>query len=386
MKYMSARNGIVLINKPRDWTSFDVIAKLRGILGTKKIGHTGTLDPIATGVLIVCVGKAAKLSDYFMHKKKTYIAEMEFGKTSNTQDITGEITDICEPKIAKKQLDEIVKKFVGDIKQTPPMFSAIKVGGRKLYDLAREGIEIERDPRRVSVYDIKILEHTDSAAKIEVECSAGTYIRTLVHDIGSALGCGAVMTSLVRTKNGKFELKDCVSIEKAEIKPIILEEICEIPFPTSLCIGKFDGVHNGHKAVIEEVIKSEFLPAALIIDNKEEKILDEQKRQEKLHKLGIDAMIYQNIDGIKDIEYQEFFEEFIYKKLHAREITVGFDFFFGKNREGDIEKLQELCKKFCVKLNVISPVFSDGKPISSSDLRKMSKDDETFVENIVKNY
>lgn len=383
-------NGLVLVNKPTDWTSFDVIAKLRGKFGTRKIGHTGTLDPLATGVLVLCVGKFTKLSDYFMHQNKTYIAELEFGKTSDTQDILGKVKNTnYNEQIAKEKIENVIKNFIGKIKQTPPMYSAIKINGQKLCDLARKGIEIEREQREVKILDIRIIKSTSNSAKIEVTCSSGTYIRTLIHDIGQELGCGAVMTSLCRTKNGEFDINDCIDIEDVDensLRPIIFDTSLSLPFPTSLCIGKFDGVHNGHKEIIKQVTESAYVPTCLIIENDDSKILSEIKRQEKLHKLGIDAIIYQNLNEIKNIEYDVFFEEYLYNKLHCRELTVGFNFFFGKNRQGDITKLQELCKKFNVKLNIIDAVLFDKKPISSTFLKKLSNTDETFLENIVKNY
>ena len=213
-------HGIINIHKEKGYTSHDVVAKLRGIVGQKKIGHTGTLDPDATGVLPVCFGKATKLCDMLTDKDKTYETVMLLGKTTDTQDITG--TVIAEQPFEHLN-SEIVKEkvlsFVGDYQQVPPMYSALKVNGKKLYELAREGIEIERKARPVSIFAIDILEVRLPRVKMRVSCSKGTYIRTLCHDIGQALGCGAIMQSLVRTKSGRFDIKDSVTFEDFEVSP-----------------------------------------------------------------------------------------------------------------------------------------------------------------------
>lgn len=210
-------HGVVNINKEKGYTSHDVVAKLRGIVGQKKIGHTGTLDPDATGVLPVCLGKATKLCDMLTDKDKTYETVMLLGKTTDTQDISGtvlseaSISDIDETMVTK-----CIGEFVGDYLQMPPMYSALKVNGKKLYELARQGIEVERKKRPVVIHEIHILEIDLPRVRIEVSCSKGTYIRTLCHDIGQKLGCGACMEELTRTRVGRFELADSFTLQQVE--------------------------------------------------------------------------------------------------------------------------------------------------------------------------
>ncbi|MDR0919862.1 MAG: tRNA pseudouridine(55) synthase TruB [Oscillospiraceae bacterium] len=211
-------NLVVCIDKPIDWTSFDVVAKIRGILRAKtgekkiKVGHSGTLDPIATGVLPVFIGKATKQIPLIENHDKAYIAGFKLGISSNTQDITGEIKEVSDRIVFQEELSELLPKFTGEIEQIPPMFSAIKVNGQRLYDLARQGKEVERKSRKVNIFNLNLLSFDKNCGVLEIKCSKGTYIRTLINDLGEVLGCGAVMTSLVRTEACGFTLKDCISI------------------------------------------------------------------------------------------------------------------------------------------------------------------------------
>ena len=209
-------NGIINVYKETGFTSFDVVAKMRGIAGQRKIGHTGTLDPEAAGVLPLVLGSATKLVDMLTDKKKEYIATFELGKESDTQDIWGNLICEKEVNITEEQFREAILSFCGDIEQIPPMYSALKVDGKKLYELAREGKEVERKARPVTIYDIEIMDMDGKTAKIRVECSKGTYIRTLCHDIGQKLGCGAVMTSLLRTKSGAFSLEEAYKLDELQ--------------------------------------------------------------------------------------------------------------------------------------------------------------------------
>ena len=208
-------HGVINIYKEKGFTSHDVVAKLRGIVGQKKIGHTGTLDPDAVGVLPVCLGKATKLCDMLTDKNKTYETVLLLGKTTDTQDISG---TVLEEKAVEGLSEESVKacvdSFVGDLMQVPPMYSALKVNGKKLYELAREGIEIERKARPITIFSIHIKEVNLPRVRMEVSCSKGTYIRTLCHDIGETLGVGGCMEELIRTKVSRFEIKDSVTLEE----------------------------------------------------------------------------------------------------------------------------------------------------------------------------
>lgn len=209
-------DGVINIYKEAGWTSFDVVAKMRGILKIKKIGHTGTLDPAATGVLPVCVGKGTKKVESFMSDDKVYRAVMLLGVTTDSQDMTGDILTRSEVNSSEAEVTEAVKSFIGGYDQLPPMYSAKKVNGKKLVDLARKGVEVERTPRFVNIMDIDIEKIELPRVTMNVTCSKGTYIRTLCHDIGQKLGCGAAMESLIRTRVGRFKIEDAITLEQLE--------------------------------------------------------------------------------------------------------------------------------------------------------------------------
>lgn len=203
-------NGIIVINKEPGFTSHDVVAKMRGICGQRKIGHTGTLDPEATGVLPVCLGSATKLCDLLTDKDKEYVAELLLGVETDTQDTTGEVLVRREVNVTEEEVRSAAESFVGEYMQVPPMYSALKVNGKKLYELAREGKEVERKARPVVIHELEILECNLPVVKMRVVCSKGTYIRTLCADMGEKLGCGGTMQSLKRTRVGGFSLEDAV--------------------------------------------------------------------------------------------------------------------------------------------------------------------------------
>ena len=208
--------GIIVVNKPKGITSFDVIRKLKKILKTKKIGHTGTLDPLATGVMLMCVGKATKLASDLEAKDKVYIADFDIGYATDTYDIEGKKIAENIIEISKENLEQSIKKFIGNIKQVPPMYSAIKIDGNKLYNLARKGIEVERPERDVTIEYINLLDFKDNKAKIETKVSKGCYIRSLIYDIGQDLGTYATMTALQRKQVGDYSLEDSYSLEQIE--------------------------------------------------------------------------------------------------------------------------------------------------------------------------
>ena len=211
-------HGVINIYKIKGFTSHDVVAKLRGMVKQKKIGHTGTLDPDATGVLPVCLGSATKLCDMLTEKEKEYIAKVQLGVTTDTQDMTGTI--LCEKQVnvTEETVKDALQSFLGVYHQIPPMYSALKVNGKKLYELAREGKEVERKPRPVKIHSIEILEMKLPTLTIKVGCSKGTYIRTLCHDLGGKLGCGAAMAALERTRSGQFTLETAITLEELEKK------------------------------------------------------------------------------------------------------------------------------------------------------------------------
>ena len=206
--------GMIVVNKPKGITSFDVIRKLKKILKTKKIGHTGTLDPLATGVMLVCVGRATKLASDLEAKDKIYIADFDIGYATDTYDIEGKKIAENIIEVSKENLKQSIKKFIGNIKQVPPMYSAVKIDGNKLYHLARKGIEIERPERDVTIEYINLLDFKDNKVKIETKVSKGCYIRSLIYDIGQDLGTYATMTVLQRKQVGDYSLENSYSLEQ----------------------------------------------------------------------------------------------------------------------------------------------------------------------------
>ena len=209
--------GILIVDKPMDWTSFDVVAKLRGVLGTRKLGHSGTLDPMATGVLPVFCGGASKAVDLQLDHDKAYRAVLRLGQRTDTGDITGTVLETAPVTAGERELRAVLPQFVGKQMQVPPMYSAVKVGGQPLYKLAREGKTVERKPRAITVYELELLEQSapDEFA-LRVVCSKGTYIRTLCQDLGQALGCGGCMAALRRTEASNFRIDEAVTLEDVQ--------------------------------------------------------------------------------------------------------------------------------------------------------------------------
>ena len=207
-------NGIVIIDKPAGWTSQDVTAWLRRVFGTRRIGHGGTLDPMATGVLPVFVGRATRGVEFFEHAEKTYETELLLGVATDTEDTTGTVLTRREVSVTQEQLDGTLERFRGEIMQIPPMYSALKVNGQKLCDLARKGRQVERQPRPVTIHELTLLSREGDTLRLRVRCSKGTYIRTLCADIGEALGCGGCMQALRRTQAGEYTIAEAVPLQQ----------------------------------------------------------------------------------------------------------------------------------------------------------------------------
>lgn len=290
-------HGVININKEKGYTSHDVVAKLRGIVGQKKIGHTGTLDPDATGVLPVCLGKATKLCDMLTDKNKTYETVMLLGKVTDTQDISGEV--LAEAKtdyLTEEAVADVVMSFVGDYMQVPPMYSALKVNGKKLYELAREGIEIERKARTVTILDIQIKEMNLPRVRMEVSCSKGTYIRTLCHDIGERLGCGACMEELIRTRVSSFERKDSLTLSQVqELKDCGRLE--EILIPIDKMFLEYEAVSVKDEYMSFVYNGNVFFPKHLnkfveLVDGKMVRVYDRQERFIAIYKFNKEKYLF----------------------------------------------------------------------------------------------
>ena len=212
-------NGILLVDKPAGWTSHDVVAKLRGVLGERRMGHSGTLDPMATGLLVVFAGRATRAVSFSENHTKCYEAHLRLGLTTDTQDTTGTVLSRSECAVSRTELEAVLPQFRGDILQVPPMYSALKVDGKKLYEIARRGGEVAREARPITIGELTVLGEVDGDYVLRVRCSKGTYIRTLCHDIGAALGCGGVMSALRRTAVGGYRVEDAHT----------MDELCALP-------------------------------------------------------------------------------------------------------------------------------------------------------------
>ena len=299
-------NGIISIYKKRGFTSHDVVAKSRGILRERKIGHTGTLDPEAEGVLPICIGAATKAVNYLADADKCYEAEVILGATTTTEDATGEILVEREVNVTKEQIKKVVASFVGPYIQTPPMYSAIKVNGVRLYELARQGIEVERPSREVIIYSCDIIEWIDEKRfRIRVKCSKGTYIRTLCTDIGKALECGAHMGYLLRTQVGAFTLEESITLEELEAHKEQVEsymqslEVLFAHYPKAQI--KESGkkyLENGNAFSIEHVISVQYIDeqsdlkdgTLIRIYNENGRFVALYKWNEKRHLLEVEKM------------------------------------------------------------------------------------------------
>jgi len=254
-------DGILLIDKPSGITSHDVVDYIRKKTGIKRIGHTGTLDPNATGLLILCIGKATKLSEYFIALDKTYVGKMKLGVVSDSHDIDGNI--IKENKvdnISEREIKKNLSVFIGEIKQIPPMVSAIKIGGKRLYKMAREGVTIEREPRKVKIHEFEIIKTDLPDIWFRVSCSRGTYVRTLCHDFGNKIGYGAILTELKRTKIGNYTVDNALTLESLSTKEevqknlIPIEQALDLPHAI-LSISGENVFKNGNKVKIDEILE-----------------------------------------------------------------------------------------------------------------------------------
>ncbi len=260
-------NGFLLINKPTGITSFDVVRKLRKILNLRKIGHAGTLDPLAEGLMILALGEGTKLLEFLLKENKTYEAEVTLGKESDTYDAEGVLKNISAKEISNGELKKALQKFRGKIQQIPPKYSALKINGQKAYELARQGKEVEMKVRDVEVFGIEILEYIYPTLKLKIDCSTGTYIRSIAHDLGQELKVGGYLTKLKRTKIGKYVLGNSVSLEEVEVAKILPLEwgVADLN-QIDIASGEAKLLKNGQQIKVADRFKDDELIACLFED------------------------------------------------------------------------------------------------------------------------
>ena len=234
-------NGILLIDKPPLWTSNDVVSKLKGVLKERRIGHSGTLDPLATGLLVVFAGRATRAVSFAESHDKRYTAGLRLGLRTDTQDISGNVISQEQTDIKDEELDRVLSCFVGEIEQTPPMYSAVRVNGKRLYELARKGIEVERKPRKITVYSIERKGRESGDIVLDIKCSKGTYIRTLCSDIGERLGCGACMSALRRTEAGMFSVENAYTLDEV-IREAEIGDVSSLILPTETIFSEYERI------------------------------------------------------------------------------------------------------------------------------------------------
>ncbi len=409
-------NGFLNIYKEKGWTSMDVCAKLKGILGVRRIGHAGTLDPMAEGVLPVAVGRATKDVDKVGHEVKVYKAGMLLGAVTDTEDITGKLLsifgqDFCKAdessqsasnddnatcsnadfansssvvKVIAEQgyaiyknigkapgeatVKEAILSFIGEYDQLTPKYSARKVNGKKLYEYARAGVEVERKRKHVHIYDISIESIELPHVVFTVKCSQGTYIRTLCHDIGEKLQCGACMESLVREQVGRFKIED--SIRLSEVEALrdkgSLDAAFSIEAPTAISIGKFDGTHVGHQTLLKDLKrladKNGLRTCVIIFKFGKETVLSDLDRKMKMAELGIDYSIeLEFTDEIKNTTAEDFLKNILIDKYNMKAIVAGDDVSFGKGRAGNAEFLKAHAEEYGYEVKLIEKVTIDLK-------------------------
>ena len=446
--------GLILINKPKGITSATAVAKIKRLAHEKRVGHTGTLDPLATGVLPIFIGRATALSGLLLDADKVYDATFRFGTVTDTADITGEVLKTNPVNITAEQINEAFKHFTGKISQVPPMYSALKKGGVPLYKLAREGKTVEIEPRTVTVNCITPLsELCDNEITVRISCSKGTYIRSLCRDIGEYLGCGATLSKLTRRETSGFTLENCVdldalteenikdfilpeetavnnlravrvsdrqavrftnggglSLERLKFKPDYEGELVRVkredkflglgrvdsennqiaikcvinnytlPDKTAVALGTFDGVHLGHRAVIEKVVNSPYkkvavtflLPPKSVLDKSTGVITSAHGKKELLKNCGIEQVEFLDFNACRDMAPLEFLND-LKKKYNCALISCGFNYRFGKDGAGDTALLADFCQKNGIELFVAEPVCENGTVVSSSLIREELK-------------
>lgn len=451
--------GLILLNKPKGITSYGVVSAIKRLTGEKRVGHTGTLDPMATGVLPVLIGRATALSCYMLDADKKYIASVKLGIITDTEDITGAVMEQRNVDISAEQLSATLDKFIGVQMQKPPMYSALKKNGVPMYKLARKGEKLDIPEREINIYSLDLVRPLDSEGNFSIEClvSKGTYIRSLVRDIGEALGCGATLTELTRTYSAGIDIGDCVDLnhlnaaninsfilkeEKAvsHLREVIVSESqavrfsnggglgfdrlrvkdlkdgellrvksnntflgigyadyskqeigikCVINYPknkNALALGTFDGVHVGHKKVLElpddckKIAVCFSKPPKAVLNGIDELLCDKSKKTQIMKKIGIDEVYTLDFEEMKDKTAEEFLE-FLNDKFNPKVISCGFNYRFGKDAKGDTQLLRKFADENGMRLICANPVRRDGQLVSSTIIRELLKEGKTDKAN-----
>lgn len=402
-------DGILLVDKPQDWTSHDVVNFVRGRYRLAKTGHGGTLDPMATGLLVLLLGKGTKSSDQVMDGRKVYEGTLTLGTTTNTQDADGEVEQIraVPGDLNREKLEALIQEFTGEIEQIPPMVSAIKKDGVALYKLARKGEVIERPPRPVVIHAYEILDVRLPEIDIRVTCSKGTYIRTLAYDLGERIGCGAHLSALRRTRSGSFRVEDAVKVEdlremdleemKTRLQPLpppktsrpaeTFRDFPELPEdPLVLAVGAFDGLHLGHRHVFQQartlavrqqartgVLRFSPHPSRVLYPESAPPLLiTEQEIPARLGAEGVDVQL--RLPFTPELAEQEA-EDFLFtlknKLPQLKGLVVGPNWRFGKGGRGNVDLLREWAEENGIAVQVVSGLEKDGDLISSTRIRKL---------------
>lgn len=402
-------DGLIVVNKEKNTTSFGIVQKLQKILNQKKIGHIGTLDPNATGVLVCLLGKSCKYNENLSHLDKIYEAELIFGFSTNTLDVTGNVLkktkfNKTNLKFLLNNIDNVLKMFIGNIKQVPPMVSAKKKNGKKLYELARKNIIVDRKPCGITIYDIKLIDKLkvksinnipSIVCKIRVHCSSGTYIRSLCDDIGKKLKINSCMGNLKRISIGNFNINNSYKIN--DIQKLYKNNNFKFIRPcyyqnknTALSIGKFEAMHVGHVKILNELknqSNSFNLSPLIFTFYNDGSISTNEEQYSRLSNMGFKNIITENLDkNFKNMSATYFFDEIIINQLHAKCIVCGDDFSFGKDRKGNIDFLIKNCKLNDIELKIINKLSLNTRTKLIGEFKNTDKDNIIVSSSNIKKY
>lgn len=400
-----AAGAVILVDKPLGWTSFDAIKKIRNRIKIKKVGHAGTLDPLATGLLVVCTGKKTKEIDRYQAQEKEYTGTFILGKQTPSYDAETEVyAETDASHISREDLEEARRSFLGTLIQYPPAHSAIKIDGKRAYELARAGREVSMKGREVEIKEFEITAFSGEEVHFRVVCSKGTYIRSLAHDFGQKLGVGAYLGSLRRTRIGDFRVDDAFTLDafiaSAKAHFMHIHEGLADPLPIEravVTIGTFDGVHIGHQQILKRVVKQAkevqgqsvvitFWPHPRLILNPEDRSLrlinTFEEKAHLLEEAGIDHLVaIPFTKSFSEMSREDFVRQVLMEKLHTKRLIIGYDHRFGKGREGDFQFLKDHEDAFGFRVEEISKQEVDDIAVSSTKIRRALQEGEVSLAN-----